>query len=392
MIPKAIGEITEADISNLITNKVAEGKTIEYKGVPPGGSDSEKVKFLRIVTSFANTVGGDLLYGVQATNGIPTAAPGLPGVNEDQEKLRLESLCLSGAQPRLTGVQYCFVPILGGGPVLVVRVARTWNMPHRVTLGGHSHFYGRNAAGSYQLDVEELRNLFTLSESQADRIRAFRVDRLAKIIANEGPVPVKHSAELVMHIVPVSAFSAGQVVDVVGQRVALRTIGVIGKTGHSTGINLDGFYTHAKSSEGPDYAGYTLFFRSGAVEAVGVIGATSDIAGDRIIPSQAYERWAGEFLPEVLARLEHIGIVPPAFLFLSLIGVKGYRYGVHPSLYSGGPNKADRDNLILPEVLLQDFKADPFRTLKPLFDMVWNAFGFEGSANYDDQGNWSPQR
>ena len=103
MIPKPIADISDADLQELIANKVTEGKTIEYKSVLPGNSDAEKVKFLRTVTAFANTVGGDVIYGMKESNGTPTAVVYLQGINEDQEKLRLEHLCLSGVQPRLNG-------------------------------------------------------------------------------------------------------------------------------------------------------------------------------------------------------------------------------------------------------------------------------------------------
>ena len=32
------------------------------------------------------------------------------------------------------------------------------------------------------------------------------------------------------------------------------------------------------------------------------------------------------------------------------------------------------------------------QALRPLFDQVWQAAGLLRSYNYDDQGNWAPQR
>ena len=37
----------------------------------PWGSDQEKEEFLADVSSFANTMGGDLIYGIEEENGIP---------------------------------------------------------------------------------------------------------------------------------------------------------------------------------------------------------------------------------------------------------------------------------------------------------------------------------
>jgi hypothetical protein len=48
----------------------------------------------------------------------------------------------------------------------------------------------------------------------------------------------------------------------------------------------------------------------------------------------------------------------------------------------------DRDVLVLPDVMVEDFGGDPSQIMRPLFDMIWNASGLERSLNYDDEGNW----
>lgn len=77
MIPKPLESIVLEDIQGLIDNQVGETKTIEYKRDIPGNSDGDKVSFLRAVSSIANTAGGDVLYGVEALDGIPKGLPGL---------------------------------------------------------------------------------------------------------------------------------------------------------------------------------------------------------------------------------------------------------------------------------------------------------------------------
>ena len=46
------------------------------------------------------------------------------------------------------------------------------------------------------------------------------------------------------------------------------------------------------------------------------------------------------------------------------------------------------DTLVLPEVVIEDRADQLEKVLKPLFDTVWNAFGFNRSSNYDAEGNW----
>ena len=72
MISKPLDAITLDDLHRLLENRISEGKTIEYKQVLPGGTDGEKIKFLRAVSSFANTAGGDLFYGQRRRMEFPS--------------------------------------------------------------------------------------------------------------------------------------------------------------------------------------------------------------------------------------------------------------------------------------------------------------------------------
>jgi len=69
-LEKDLQLIQEADLEELIKNKVPEGKTTEYKQVLPGSSDADKKEFLADVSSFANAAGGHLLYGIRAESAI----------------------------------------------------------------------------------------------------------------------------------------------------------------------------------------------------------------------------------------------------------------------------------------------------------------------------------
>lgn len=48
----------------------------------------------------------------------------------------------------------------------------------------------------------------------------------------------------------------------------------------------------------------------------------------------------------------------------------------------------DRDVLLVPEVVVEDFNVASDQVMKPIFDAVWNAAGWPGSHNYDNAGNW----
>src|SRR5438309_1617191 len=96
---KSVEQITAADLERLVTNGVSESRSLEYKETLPGGSDQDKREFLADVSSFANAIGGDLVYGARDArdeSGKPTGTPdaivGLDVTNLDQAIQRLENV------------------------------------------------------------------------------------------------------------------------------------------------------------------------------------------------------------------------------------------------------------------------------------------------------------
>ena len=71
-----------------------------------------------------------------------------------------------------------------------------------------------NSAGKYPLDSTEIRAAFALSEALPERIRRFRDERLAKIIADEMPVNLEPHPRLMLHMVPVSSMLGTATLDI----------------------------------------------------------------------------------------------------------------------------------------------------------------------------------
>ena len=91
MTPKPIDQITEADLGDLVKAGLAERKTLDYKRQLPDTNDVGKRELLADVSSFANTAGGDLVFGMTESAGAPTGIPGVQIGDTDQEILRFSS-------------------------------------------------------------------------------------------------------------------------------------------------------------------------------------------------------------------------------------------------------------------------------------------------------------
>lgn len=378
MIPKKLSDITLDDIQRLKTEQVREGKTIEYKSeFPSTKKNSDKISFLKGISALANTSGGDFILGVQAPNGIPTDIQGIEIANVDGEILKLEGIIKNGCEPHIVGYDIKDIQVRDDNYVIIIRIQQSWNAPHRVK--DHSKFYGRNSAGKYDLDVSELRLAFTLSEQVSDRIRNFQADRIAKVYGDETPVPLMEGGKLLIHIMPISAFTTQNRIDI-GTFVHNRetSLPTIRGDGWNSMLNIDGVISYSKNA-------YTLLFRNGIIEAI-------DVQKEKSIASVAYERDILKIVPRYLNILSELEIQPPFYLFISMVGIKDYQLAVNQAYLGGEKNAVDRDILQLPEIVIDSFDFNPEKVFKESFDMIWNAFGFSHSLNYDDNGNWQGQR
>ncbi len=133
LFDKQLESITAAELAFLVENEVREGYRIEYKRAVSFKDKQDKLDFLASVTSFANTVGGDLLIGVEAMSGVPVALPGWEGVDLDQEKLRIENLMGSLVEPRVA-FQIREIRLLNGNDVVLLRVPWSWAQPHMIRM------------------------------------------------------------------------------------------------------------------------------------------------------------------------------------------------------------------------------------------------------------------
>jgi hypothetical protein len=268
-----------------------------------------------------------------------------------------------------------------------------------VILCGSSRFYARTTAGSkYQLDVHQIRNAFVSSESIGDRIRDFRLDRVARIIADDTPSLIKGGPRLAVHVLPIQSFAPGFTVEVNNLKTAVSMeLLPFGGGGGSTVYNFDGLLHRSVPAEDAKHGGgYVQLFRNGCIESV-----SADIFGNVTvpgIPSKDLEptmiRETGKYLNFVFTAL---GIGPSYIVAVSLLGVRGLGMILGPGARGG--ITIDRDNLLIPDLFIEEIpvaegeRRENFRwaarILQPICDTIWNACGFIRSNNYDGENQWA---
>jgi hypothetical protein len=197
------------------------------------------------------------------------------------------------------------------------------------------------------------------------------------------------SAKAVLHVVPLPAFADNRLIDVVasvasGTHVPLPLTGV---GGNRSAVNIDGYLSYF---EGPlsTRSSYAQFFRSGAIEGVLEL---------RRRDSDDAPYFVGDVLTnEVISALrQYLSVLAsfdaglPVFAFFSLSNSRACHFRYSPSgigWNDAGP--LDREVVGLPEVLVDSPHADVPQVMRPVFNTLWNAFGFATCDMYDAQGQW----
>lgn len=369
--------LSESNLQTLQDGAVPEGRSIEYKRELPGSRDEDKKEFLADVSSFANAAGGDLFYGIEETGGIPTAIPGIQTADADAEIRRLDSIVRSSIDPRLPGVHLRAIPLSNGAYVLVIRVPQSWASPHMVVFKNSSRFFSRTSAGKYQLDVRELRAIFARSGDAATRIRQFRDERLARIIAGEAAFELSGRAFLVLHLVPFTVIDPGTQIDL----NAMRDLRPMYTFGWDKRYNLDGFVSF-RSQHGK-VESYVQGFRNGAIESVNASLLTPLPKSEPLIPGKLLVHELLEYCGEYLKIQRSCGTSLPVAVIATLIGVKGFRMDMSPFSRFARGDEVDRDLVQLPEVIIDDWDVQLRSALLPIVDALWNAAGFSSSPDLE---------
>lgn len=379
-----VREWTEAHVYALVERGVAEGREIDFKREFPGRTDKDRRELAADLTSFANAAGGWLVFGIEESDGIAAQVTPITDPSADETIRWFDQVAQALVSPRIPGLVIVPVQLSDGGYCVVARVAMSWLKPHAVVVHDALRFYARNSAGKYLLDVQEVRDLFVGSELGHERLRSFRTERVMRIEGGDTPVRLVDKPKLVLHLVPLGTFLGGGSVEVrefqwksrIGQ---LQTI-----AGGFDGwrYNLDGIVTYYSERDGA--MSYVQVFRNGVVEAVDTYSVGGRLGSDDVIPTKIFQDKLVASLPPLFAAQQFLDLAPPIVVILSLVGVKGLRMG----LKGRRSDPIDEDVLLFPELVAESYPDDAARFIHPVVDMVWNAWGFERSPDFDIEGNY----
>ena len=137
------------DIEGLIKSQIEESLTLEYKR-ELGKKNSEISKD---ISSFANTSGGVIIYGIDEDGRIPTSINWLDGTNT---KEKIENIILSNIQPKLRNIIINSIsnPENPSQAIFVVNIPESSDAPHMADF----RYYRRHNFQSIPMEDYEVKD------------------------------------------------------------------------------------------------------------------------------------------------------------------------------------------------------------------------------------------
>jgi hypothetical protein len=380
---KALDQLTEKDIRDLISIGRREGATLEYKEVYKQDERGKK-EFLLDVCMFGNSGGGDILIGVpemRDADGQPTGFPnpeaelGIELQNPEQQLLSLESQILDSIDERLP-VRLRAVPY-GDRHVIVVRVPNSLGKPHRVHYLGRVYFPARRERRRYELTAREIKDLAMRTANQSEKAEAI-VDAAVKETTWADKSPLLMAA-----ILPV--FWTNFCVDLQSTKIrdSFAQLSIRGEHEEylpQVGYSLEGLAKQAHRNI------WLTLGHNGLLRMRGPFPSGFNEMNDMstFIPTgiDSFIRRLAVGAGRLFAMS---GLGPPAVLKVSLYA----RNKFYPK-YSDweDPSVFPPRDYLFPVVALTSLNQGVEMQLKPLFDHIHQAFGRAGSPSFDMDGNW----
>jgi hypothetical protein len=198
---------TKDDLDRLIVEGIKESLTLDYKASPAlGKGEKQRDELCKDVTAFANSAGGQIVYGVEEDKHVPTKVD--DGTDPVITKEWVEQVIDSRVQQRIEGLAITPIQLAKGLGFVITIPQATSRAPRQAP---DKRYYKRQNFQSVAMEDYEIRDalrrattpdLFvTLSFEGGDRARfdypphqeISKPVRLLATIANRSPQPAQHT-------------------------------------------------------------------------------------------------------------------------------------------------------------------------------------------------------
>ena len=252
-------------------------------------------------------------------------------------------------------------------------------------------FVVRTSAGKADLEVNEIRAAFIGAETAIQRLGEFRADRTARILSGDIPWSLSSPHILAIHLLPLVSFSLRH--SCVINKLPQNAEDLLYPPGQPTMLfqrtfTFDGF-AKRYGDDIKRVASYSQLFRNGAIEIVRA-DYLEPFSHEGFTPLYSLEIHLMDCAERMLKIMRLLDIAGPYYLLIALLNVNGLKVSYAPrnALHRRVIKTIGHDNLILPEVLLENTDISIETVMQSSFDMIWNAAGWAQSLSYKDDGHY----
>jgi len=219
-------------------------------------------------------------------------------------------------------------------------------------------------------------------------IEDFHEERIKKLKNNETPKHFPEGGKTVLHLIPMESISEPKEYEIsaIQQKAKdlLQPMFAKGKAYYEA-YNFDGLLNFLSAKDGTCLS-YIQLYRSGIIETVEAFYFTRE---EKNIPIYTIEQEIILKTENYLSFQKEMGILPPVVCYLTLLSVKGYSISDRSiDIHFLDIHPFDREDLILPKIIMKDFEIDTGEIFKISFDRIWNACGYPRSFQYNEKGEF----
>jgi len=383
-----ITSLTEETLQNLIRDKVFENKELEYKDYSfVGGKIDDKIKdkFMQEIVAFSNTYGGQVVIGIKENQDhLPTEICGTGAVIGDFDiwLSSFRQIVLSRIRPHLHGIECTPIKLQNGCLVIIITVPKSLARPHSFWNGNKDEFFIRSANGIAYMDIDDLRKSFLYSDSIQTRIQYFKRDRVSLLLGGETMQNLSNKGKFVIHIIPEWSFESGNLVDLIESEHGGLFWPISGST-FDTRYNSDGYCIFHADFQSHIVETYSQLFHNGIIEAMEA-NLFANYKPNQVYDWSRFQELVYKAISSYEQLLHQLGVPKPWHISGSFLNARGY-FTTHRDWLNSRP--IERDVIQSQEGIWND-DMSLSQAIKPVFDTLSNAFGYNGSFCFDEAGNF----
>ncbi len=389
ILEKEVNQLEADDIKRLVENQIRETTALDYKKELKLSQDKDKKEFLYDVSSMFNTDGGCLIYGIEErkdekgqNTGIPESITGITIDNLDKLFQQIEDILKSNTEPSISIIALKHLNV-DGKDILAIGINKGLGLPSMVTFNETNKFYRRRNSGKYAVDVNELNQMFMQNQILKETAEKFRNERIEKVKSLRAFPVLETKSPLFIQIIPFS-FQDEQILDLSNANNMNLKMQPLNCSSCEFMFNLDGFASFGIDRENRQKViSYDQLFRNGIYEVYTGHLIQEYTTND----GQVINRINGAyFVNDVINKitdgitvLKRFKVQPPYIICLSIHETRG-AVMYDTNTWSKRPIMATE--VVLPPLFLQTIEVDIYKSLKPYFDIIWQASGYPKSPDY----------